>query len=261
MANDASDDLFSPEGDEKDGGLEVDLVGFEGPLHVLLSLARAQKVDLAHISILKLAEQYLAFIEKMEGRQLDLAADYLVMAAWLAYLKSRLLLPKPEAIDEIPPEEMAASLAFQLQRLEAMRKAGAALMERPRLYRDVWPRGEPENIGAKTRSVWEISLFGLLKSYGDIARRGSATTLEIEAADLFSVDQAIARLRSMLGDMPSWSVLTSCLPPSLGGLLLRSAVSAHFVAALELCKNGQLEIRQDGPFQPVWLRTRNGARR
>ena len=257
MGSGVSGDLFSPEDDEKDGGLDVDLVGYEGPLHVLLTLARAQKVDLAHISILKLAEQYLAFIEKMEGRQLDLAADYLVMAAWLAYLKSRLLLPRPEAIDDVLPEEMAASLAFQLQRLEAMRKAGTALMERPRLYRDVWPRGETENIGAKTRSVWEISLFGLLKSYGDITRRQTMIPLDIEAADLFSVDDAIARLKAMLGHMPDWSVLTSCLPSSLNGLLLRSAVSAHFVAALELCKNGQLEIRQDGPFLPVWLKPRN----
>lgn len=234
--------------------LVVDLDGYEGPLDVLLELARDQKVDLAKISILHLAEQYLAFIERAVREHLELAADYLVMAAWLAYLKSRLLLPEPAPEDEPSGEEMAAALAFQLRRLEAMRQAGEKLMNRPRLGRDVFARGEPEAVSVVFRPVWEVGLYDLLKAYADIQRRQKVTTLHIEAPDLYSVDDAIQRLQTMLGRMPKWSTLMSFLPPGLGGLLRRSAVSAHFVAILELCRQGKLDMRQDEVFSDIWLK-------
>ncbi len=238
-----------------DDTLVVDLDGYEGPIDVLLALAREQKVDLSRISILQLVEQYLGFIARRCRANLELAADYLVMAAWLAFLKSRLLLPEPSGDDEPSGEEMAAALAFQLQRLEAMRQAGQALLSRPRLGRDLWPRGKPEGLGVVARPVWDIGLYDLLRAYGEVKARGTVTTLQIEAPDLFSPDDAIQRLSAMLGRMPRWSTLASFLPAGLGGLLARSALSAHFCAALELCRQGRLELRQDGgTFGPIWLR-------
>lgn len=255
-APDAFDAFEAPSPETVVGvSLVVDLDGFEGPLDVLLSLARDQKVDLTKISILALADQYLVFIEKVRGQHLELAADYLVMAAWLAYLKSRLLLPEPQAEDEPSGEEMAAILAFQLQRLEAMRKAGGELMERPRLGRDVFARGEPEGIQVIARPVWDVGLYDLLKAYADFKRRSQVVTLKIEAPDLYSVDDAIFRLQSMLGRMPRWATLMSFLPPNLRGLLGKSALSAHFVATLELCRQGKLELRQDDSFGPIWVRS------
>src|SRR5579859_2363302 len=242
-----------------DGGLSftVDLDGFEGPLDLLLSLARDQKVDLARISILALVEQYLAFVNERAKHNLELAADYLVMAAWLAYLKSRLLLPEPPAEDEPSAEEMAANLAFQLRRLEAMRKAGAALIERPQLRRDRFVRGEPEATRTELKPWWQVTLYELLRAYGDVLARKPVTRLEIEAPDLFSPDDAIRRLEAMLGSMPRWSTLSSFLPPGLSGLLVRSATAAHLVAALELCRQGRIELRQDpGFFAPVWVKAR-----
>lgn len=247
-----------PEGGEP---LLVDLDGYEGPIDVLLSLARDQKVDLARISILQLADQYLAFVARHLRDHLELAADYLVMAAWLAYLKSRLLLPVPPAPDEPSGEEMAEALAFQLRRLEAMRHAGQALMNQPRLGRDLFCRGAPEGIAHVARPVWDVGLYDLLKAYADIKRRGTVTTLRIEAADLYSVDDAIHRLQTMLGRLPRWSTLMSFMPPGLGGLLGRSALSAHFVASLELCRQGKVELRQDGgAFGPIWVRSRQSPR-
>lgn len=237
--------------------LVVDLDGYEGPLDVLLTLARDQKVDLARISILQLADQYLDFVAQRLREQLELAADYLVMAAWLAYLKSRLLLPEPPAKDEPSGEEMAAALAFQLQRLEAMRRSGKALMGRPQLGRDVFARGSPEGVTVVTRPVWDVGLYDLLKAYADIKRRERGTILQIEAPDLYSVDDAIRRLETMLGKMPRWATLMSFLPPGIRGLLGRSALSAHFVATLELCRQGKLDVRQDeGAFSPIWVRRR-----
>ncbi|MTJ80393.1 MAG: segregation/condensation protein A [Telmatospirillum sp.] len=240
--------------------LVVDLDGYEGPLDVLLELARDQKVDLAKISILELADQYLAFVERYLRDYLELAADYLVMAAWLAYLKSRLLLPAPPAPDEPTGEEMAAALAFQLQRLEAMRRAGKTLMERPLLGRQVFGRGAPEGISRVALPIWDVGLYDLLKAYSDIKRRAVVTSLRIEAPDLYSVDDAIQRLQTLLGEIPSWSTLFSCLPPGLKGLLGKSAIAAHFVASLELCRQGRIELRQDsGTFGPIWVRARRGG--
>lgn len=241
--------------------LVVDLDGYEGPLDVLLTLARDQKVDLRQISILQLAEQYLVFIARHRDANLELAADYLVMAAWLVYLKSRLLLPQPAPEDEPSGEELAAALAFRLQRLEAMREAGAALLGRPRLGRDLHPRGDTEPLVGLTRSITDLHLYALLRAYGDVRRRGVVTTLSIEAADLYSPDDAIRRMTGMLDRAPSWSALAAFLPGDLKGLLARSALSAHFCAALELCRQGRLELRQDdGPFGLLWLRRADGAR-
>ncbi|HEY8015240.1 MAG TPA: ScpA family protein [Dongiaceae bacterium] len=242
------------------GGFTVDLDGFEGPLDLLLSLAREQKVDLARISILALVEQYLTFIHERARANLELAADYLVMAAWLAYLKSRLLLPEPPSEDEPSAEEMAANLAFQLQRLEAMRKAGAALLARPQLLRDRFARGEPEETRTELKPWWKVTLYELLRAYGDVLARKPVTRMEIEAPDLFSPDDAIRRLEAMLGKMPRWSTLSSFLPPGISGLLLRSAMAAHLVGALELCKQGRIELRQDpGLFTPLWVKAREGG--
>lgn len=255
MAQPASHEALSRGGGE--GGLVVDVGGFEGPLDLLLTLAREQKVDLARISILTLVEQYLAFVARARAGRLDIAAEYLVMAAWLAYLKSRLLLPAPPGSEDEPSaEEMAAALAFQLRRLEAMRKVGQALLDGERLFRDRWPRGEPEDMEGLARPAWDLSFRDLLAAYGDVVARRSVKTLDIEAPDLYSVDVALARLSRMLGRMPSWATLASFLPEGLSGLLLRSAVSAHFVATLELCRQGMVEIRQDGQFAPLMMRAR-----
>ena len=251
--------------------LVLDLDGWEGPLDVLLQLARDQKVDLAQISILKLADQYLEFVEKIRGTQLDLAAEYLVMAAWLAYLKSRLLLPapEPEAPDELSPAEMAAALAFRLQRLQAMRDAGDRLFTRRLLGREVFPRGAPEDVEVISRSIFDLELYDLLKAYSDHVVRHSVRTLTVEASDLWSVEDALQRLETMLGlgRLPDWSVLMAFLPPVGGdGLTIKSAMASTFVAALELTKQGRLVLRQDGAaYSPIYVkagrRTSDAGRR
>lgn len=239
--------------------LVLDLDGFEGPLDLLLSLARDQKVDLARISILQLADQYLEYVARMRREDLELAADYLVMAAWLAYLKSRLLLPEPPIEDQEPDgEQMAAALTFQLRRLEAMREAGEALKSRPRLGIDVFGRGMPEVIVGPTRTVWEASLYDVLKGYADYYKRHTLAhaRMQIEPTDLYSVADAVQRLERMFGRLPRWTAMFDLLPPGLRGLVRKSAVSAHFVAVLELVKQGRLELRQEGGlFGPLWLKS------
>ncbi|MBO6783870.1 MAG: segregation/condensation protein A [Alphaproteobacteria bacterium] len=238
--------------------LIVNLEGFEGPLDLLLALARDQKVDLTKISVLALAEQYLEFIQQARRMRLEIAADYLVMAAWLAYLKSRLLLPVEEEGGEEPTAaEMAAALQFQLQRLEAMREAAEKLFARPRLGQDVFERGAPEGIRVVTNSIYDASLFEMLDAYGAIQRRGKAETLTIEQFELFSMDDALSRLRSVLGKTPEWSTLESFLPHDLrAGLPTRSAIAATFAASLELVRDGHAEIRQDTRFGPIFFRSR-----
>lgn len=251
-----------PQEDEAQPGraLVVALGSFEGPIDVLLQLARDQKVDLVHISILDLAEQYLAFVAEARSRHLELAADYLVMAAWLAYLKSRLLLPPQPGDEEPSGEEMAAALQFQLQRLEAMQDAGAKLMERPQLGRDVFARGGADGVVVETTSIWDVTLYDLLRAYADHKRREGASSLEIEPLTLYSVDDAIHRLERFLGltGLPQWTVLAQYLPDGLSDpLLRRSATCAHFIAALELAKQGKLEVRQEGgAFSPLQIRGR-----
>ena len=248
-------------GDESDAPLSelvVNLEGFEGPIDLLLALARDQKVDLTKISVLALADQYLEFIHQAKKLRLEIAADYLVMAAWLAYLKSRLLLPVEKTEGEEPTAaEMANALQFQLQRLEGMRKAAETLFGRPLLGREVFPRGAPEGIRVITNSVYEASLFEMLEAYGSIQRRGKAETLTIEQFELFSVDDALDRLRRVLGGSPDWATLASFLPEDLlEGLPTRAAIAATFVASLELVRDGHAEIRQDQKFGPIYFRGR-----
>ncbi len=234
--------------------LVLDLEGYEGPIDVLLQLARDQKVDLTRISILALADQYLEFVSQARMLRLELAADYLVMAAWLAYLKSRLLLPGPSDDEEPSGAELAAALKFQLQRLQAMQEAGARLMGLPRLGRDVFARGEPAPLRVVAETTYDISLYELLTAYGRIRSRVRATTLRIEPAELYSVDDAMRRLENLLGATPGWHTLTSFLPPDLrDGLLWRSALASTLAATLEMSRQGQLRLRQDGAFQPIYL--------
>jgi segregation and condensation protein A len=236
--------------------LVVDLDGYEGPIDVLLALAREQKVDLTRISILQLADQYLAFIAAARQLKLEIAADYLVMAAWLAYLKSRLLLPEPQPDDEPSGQDLAAALKFQLQRLEAMQQAGARLIARPQLGRDVFRRGAPEGIPVVRHKVYDVSLFELLKAYGEGRARADSAVLHIEPTELYSMDDALHRLQSYLGRVPEWRTLASFLPPNLRlGLIGRSAIAATFAASLELVRDGRLQLRQDKAFGPIYLRS------
>jgi segregation and condensation protein A len=236
--------------------LVLDLGAYEGPIDVLLALAREQKVDLTKISILRLADQYLAFIQAAHRLRLEIAADYLVMAAWLAYLKSRLLLPEPQPDDEPSGLELAAALAFQLQRLEAMQQVGARLMARPMLGRDVFARGAPEGLRLVSRIVWDVTLYDLLKAYGEQKSRAEGGVLEIRAAELYSMDEALERLSALVGRVPDWRTLLSFLPEGLrGGLLERSAVAATFAASLELVRSGRLQLRQDVAFGPIWVKS------
>ena len=236
----------------------VDLEGFEGPLDVLLNLARTQKVDLMSISILELAEQFISFIENAQRLRLELAADYLVMAAWLAYLKSRLLLP-PEPGDDGPSgEEMAAILAFRLQRLEAMRNAAAHLLGRDRLGRDIFSRGMPEGVRVVTRSTYVLSWYELLKAYSEgRTRRIVAAPMHIRPPAVYSLEEALARLRRLLGSVPEWVTLERFLPDDFRQTgAVRSAFAATFAASLELVRAGQAEIRQSETFGPIHLRAR-----
>ena len=242
------------------GRLVVDLDGYEGPLDMLLALARNQKVDLARISILQLADQYLAFIEHARDLRLEIAADYLVMAAWLAYLKSRLLLPEPPAEDEPSGEQIAEALAFQLRRLEAMRVAGAKLMGRPLLGRDVFARGAPEGVRTIAHPIYEVSSFDLLRAYADHRRRTSPERLTVELSKMHTIDQAMRRLTKLLGGPRRWRTLASFLPPGIEpSLLLRSALAATFAASLELARQGRVSLRQSGDFAPIYLRARGDA--
>lgn len=237
--------------------LVLDLEGFEGPIDVLLQLAREQKVDVTRISILALADQYLEFIRKAQRLRLEIAADYLVMAAWLAYLKSRLLIPAPESDEEPSGAEMAAALKFQLQRLEAMQTSGHRLLRRPRLGREVFGRGEVEPFRILAKPVFQVSLYDLLSAYARNSTRAKATELRIPPPEIFTVEDALQRLRGLLGDSPGWRALSVFLPSDLHqGLLQRSALASTLAASLELCREGQLEIRQDGIFGPVFLRPR-----
>lgn len=238
----------------------VDLDGYEGPLDVLLTLARDHKLDLSHISILALADQYLQFIVAAQRKNLEIAADYLVMAAWLAYLKSRLLLPDLGGEDEPSGEEMAAALAFQMKRLEAMQEAGAQLMARPRLGQDFFACGMPEKLPVETEQVLEVTLFELLQAYARQRRRGAGgdRTLHIEPFEIYTVEDALKRLRRLLGRTPDWQSLWAYLPEEIrGGLFGRSMVASTFVASLELAKEGKVDLRQTAVFGPIYLRARN----
>jgi segregation and condensation protein A len=237
--------------------LLLDLDGYAGPIDVLLELAREQKVDLKHIRILDLAEQYLEFVREARELRLELAADYLVMAAWLAYLKSRLLLPETGTEEEPSGAEMAAALKFQMQRLQAMRDAGEKLKALPQIDHDFFRRGTPERAKTRTIATYDATLFDLLKAYGRNRAQSGPRSLQIRATELYSVDQAVARLSRLLGAIPGWRTLSSFLPPDLQGdpLMRRSALASTFAATLEMCKAGKLRIRQDGAFGTIFLRS------
>jgi segregation and condensation protein A len=236
--------------------LVLDLDGYEGPIDLLLSLAREQKVDLAKISILELAGQYLGFIERQRELCLEIAADYLVIAAWLAYLKSCLLLPQPQQPDEPDAAEFAAALGHRLKLLEAMQIAGRRLMAQPLLGRDIFLRGAAEGLATVTVPVWRLDLYELLRAYGNGRQRGSVAVLAIEPSKFHSMDEALQRFARYLGRVPDWSELSRFLPDARGSeQLRRSALAATFAAALELARDGRVELRQDRAFGPIFLRS------
>ncbi|MEM7525641.1 MAG: ScpA family protein [Pseudomonadota bacterium] len=241
--------------------LLIDVDGFEGPLDVLLTLARGQKVDLRRVSILQLAEQYLAFVSAARKLRIELAADYLVMAAWLAFLKSRLLLPPPDTEDGPSAEELAARLAFQLERLEAMRTAGARLMARDQLGREVFGRGEVESLTIKREVEWTASLADLLQAYSRVKTKESYEPLHMRRAPVFALDQAVRRLADLIGASIEWTTLSAYLPGEWRSTpdRRRSALASHFAATLELVKRGDAELRQDDLFGPIYLRGKAGG--
>ena len=238
--------------------LVVDVAGFEGPLDLLLELARAQKVDITRISILALANQYLAYIEQIRSLRLELAADYLVMAAWLAYLKSRLLLPEIDDGEEPTGEELAAELAFRLRRLEAMRDAAARLANRDRLGRDIFARGAPEPIEIKRRSEYSATLYDLLSAYAAQRQEKAIAVVTIGAREVWSLQDAREALGRMIGRVAEWTPLEVLLTPYLAQLGMRRSVTASaFGASLELAREGKLELRQTEHFTPLYVRDRS----
>ena len=242
--------------------LIVDVDGFEGPLDLLLTLSRTQKVDLRKISVLQLARQYLLFVEKAKALRLELAADYLVMAAWLAFLKSRLLLP-PDPDEEGPTgEELAAHLAFQLERLQAMRDAAARLMARDQLGRDFFARGQTDEVQRTRRITYTATLLDLMQGYARIRTRDDFRPFVMDREKVFTMEQALERMRGLIGYAGDWSDLTSYLPDgwSVDPVQLRSATASTFAASLELAKEGHIEIRQTELFAPIQLRKREKRR-
>ena len=238
---------------EPDDALYLELDGWEGPLDLLLDLARKQKVDLRQISILSLVDQYLDYIDQAEQLRLELAADYLVMAAWLAFLKSSLLLPKEEQEDP-SPEELALKLQLRLQRLGAMREAGARLMARNRIGRDVFVRPSPEGLRIDRQTRWTCEVFDLTQAYGQVKARTAPTVHMVRDRPVMTLDSALDRVSSMLGVTLDWMRLEEFLPPYAEPRLRRSALASSFVAALELARLGRAELSQDETFGPMRLR-------
>lgn len=237
----------------------VDLDGFEGPLDLLLALARTHKVDIAKISILALVDQYLEFIREAQKLKLELAADYLVMAAWLAYLKSRLLLPRDkEDPDTASAEEMALRLQFRLSRLDAMRNAVAQLMTRKRLERDVFARGMPETVKTTRDTTYTAEIYDLLKAYADQRRRTVRVIHVVKARKVWSIKDARVRLEKLIGaSAGEWAQLDLFIEQYLPkGEEERTAIASSFGATLEMARDGLLEIRQDEPFAPIYMRKR-----
>lgn len=249
-------DQQAPRDDVSAEALVVDLEGFEGPLDLLLTLARSQKVDLAKISMVTLAEQYLAFIDRVRDMRLELAADYLVMAAWLAFLKSKLLLPEPEADEEESGEELAQVLAFRLKRLEAMRNAANSLMNRNRLGRDVFARGAPESIEVIKKAEFSASLYDLLTSYATQRQRQSVSFVRVAKRKVWSLQEARETLQKLIGVSKDWARLDHFLLDYLSEPETRTTVLASsFTASLELVREGQVALRQAEPFAPIYMKS------
>ncbi len=235
----------------------VDVDGFEGPLDLLLALARKQKVDLARVSILALADQYLVFIDAARKLRLELAADYLVMAAWLAYLKSRLLLPKPASGDEPTGEELAEDLTARLQRLEAIRTAAAALMARQQLGRDIFARGNPEAMSVVRKPLWQATMFDLLSAYAQQRQKAIGSSYAMEKRTVWSLSDAREALERLLGKALDWTPVDEFLLHYISSPKdRRSARASSFAACLEMVREGQAEIRQDMAFSPLYMRKR-----
>jgi segregation and condensation protein A len=246
------EELFiAPVRDEE--ALNLSLDGWEGPLDLLLNLARQQKVDLHQISILALVEQYLAYIESARTLRLEIAADYLVMAAWLAYLKSCLLLPKDPTVDP-SPEELAIRLQLRLQRLDAMRDAGARLMGRDRIGRDVFARGTPEGLKLVRKSAWQVTPFELFSAYGRIKARTAPAMHVVAHRAVMTLEDAIQRVQTLLGQALDWTTLEAFLPATSDPQYRKSALASSFVAALELARQGRLQLEQQETFGELLVR-------
>lgn len=230
--------------------LTLALDGWEGPLDLLLNLARAQKVDLAQISILQLVEQYLTYLAEARALKLEIAADYLVMAAWLAYLKSCLLLPKDPEQDP-SPEEIALRLQLRLQRLDAMREAGARLLGRDRIGRDVFLRGAPEGLRLVRKSLWQVRDFDLFAAYGAVRARTAPAMHVVHARAVMTLEEALDRIGKLIGQALDWTVLETFLPSTQDPQFRKSALASSFLAILELAKRGRLEFVQEDAFAPI----------
>jgi segregation and condensation protein A len=246
---------FDAERGAGEAAFNVDLDGFEGPLDLLLELARRQKVDLARISILALAEQYLRFVEAARKLRLELAADYLVMAAWLAFLKSRLLLPAPPQPTETDAAELAEALAQRLRTLQAIRKAAELLMHRPRLGRDFFARGAPEPIETSRRLSYEANLYDLLAAYARQAQRHALARVRFKTREVWSLAEAREALARLIGAQSEWTAFEAfLLEACVDSKMRRSARASTFSASLELAREGKIEMRQERTFAPLWLR-------
>ena len=237
--------------------LTVSFDAWEGPLDLLLALARTQKVDLREISILALTEQYLHYIDGARALKLELAADYLVMAAWLAYLKSGLLLPREEQPDP-SPDELALRLQLRLARLHAMRDVGARLMACDRIGRDVFVRPAPEGLRTVRRSAWEADLFDLIRTYGQIKARTQPAVHVVSRCAVVTLEEAIERIGALVGTRLDWTRIEAFLPYALDSELGRSALASSFVAVLELARQGRVDMQQEGIFEPLYLRAAQG---
>ena len=242
----------------KNNTLYLNLDSYEGPIDLLLDLARNQKVDLSKISILALANQYLDYIKIIKNINLELASDYLVMAAWLTYLKSRLLLPKKDDVEEPSAEDLEEAMKFQLQRLEAMQKTSKELFKLPQLGKEIFIRGSAEGIKTKYIITYKSNLYDLLKAYGSQVSKSKSNTLKIAVSDLYSVDEAINRIKNIFNDSSEWIEFSEIIP-SLGKnhLINKSALSSTFIASLELVKNGLLEVKQSEIYGPILLKSKS----
>jgi len=233
--------------------LTVDIDGWEGPLDLLLALARNQKVDLRALSILALVDQYLAYVDAARSLKLELAADYLVMAAWLAYLKSALLLPRDPEV-EPSPEELALRLQLRLERLNAMRESGARLMARDRLGRDVFRRGAPEGLQTVRKARWQAEIYDLIAAYGRVSARTRPVMHIVANRPVMTLEAALERVARLLGEQIEWTTIEAFLPPQADGVFRKSALASSFLASLELARQGRVELRQKSAFAPLYLR-------
>ncbi|MEP3226984.1 MAG: ScpA family protein [Parasphingorhabdus sp.] len=254
MSETETEQFFFPSSQaDEDASLTLNIDGWEGPLDLLLALARNQKVDLREISILELVQQYLQYIADAQSLKLELAADYLVMAAWLTYLKSGLLLPKDPEVDP-SPEELALRLQMRLERLNAMREAGSRLLARDRIGRDVFVRGAPEGLRVVKNRHWQAEYYDLISAYGRVKLRSVPPVHIVKQRMVMTLEDALARVSLMLGEAIEWTDIRSFLPPGAPPQLRKSALASSFVAALELARQGKLVLAQEESFAPLKLK-------